>query len=235
MLQYCCGTGNCDEASPVSTAAEARTMSLQGFTAIASLQFDNMTSFAQPSKRSGKRSFDDIGVEVHWEDARVPMASSQLAKYTKRQGDSCSYAQTQKYTKGGPQQRVSTTQNCNTEGGCSIAIDTTVTSGRTVSVNAGFNLFEIISLGTDIQFTEEMSRSLTNTFTQDVGTRGYVSFIPTYECTFGDLSSCDGLSDGTVEACTPRLIGDFNDGTYSFVYVAPGQVSIIEFCSEDYY
>ena len=93
-----------------------------------------------------------------------------------------------------------------------------VTTGREVSVNAGFNLFEIISLGTDISFTEEMTRGLTSTFNQEVGTRGYVSFTPTLLCTAGPINSCDGLTDGEVEACTPRLIGDFNDGTYSFVY-----------------
>ena len=134
MLQFCCGTGDCNAAAPgtrqVATVDEARTMGLQGFTASTSLVFDNMTMLA--SEKNGKRSFGDMGLEVHWEDARTPLASSQLAKHrsnspshvAKRQGDGCTYTESRQFTKAGRQQRASTTNNCNVEGGCSIAIDT---------------------------------------------------------------------------------------------------------------
>lgn len=133
MLQFCCGTGDCNAASPgtreVASVDEARAFALQGGTASTSLVFTNLTQLAEEKKRS----FGDMGLEVHVEDVkRTPLSMSGLAKQrrssnpneiVRRQGENCKYTETRQVTKAGRQQRVSTTNNCNVEGGCTITIE----------------------------------------------------------------------------------------------------------------
>ena len=216
MLQYCCGTGDCDAASPATSVAEANARQLQGFSSIVSLGIENMTAEADV----GKRDFD--GVEISW-SKRSPSSMSQQArnaaakektaveapKVEKR--DECkTYTENRRYTKGEGQAKVSPTQNCNSNDGCRITIENSVTTGRQIGVSVGFDLFSVISASVEMTFTEEKTHSISNSYMQASGTRGYVSFIPTYECTEGTVSDCgdDGLQNGDVIwACTPRLIG----------------------------
>lgn len=247
MLQYCCGTEDCDAASPASSVAEAHSRQVQGLSSIVSLKVDNMTA----DEPVGKRDFD--GVEISW-SKRSPSSMSQQArdaaakdetaveapKVEKR--DCKKYTENNRYTKGGEQIKVSPTQNCNSNAGCRIDIQNSVTTGYSVSVSVGFNILEIITAETSIEFHEEQSHSITNSYTQASGTRGYVSFIPTFVCTDGPVSECDDddIKNGDdVTACSPRLIGSGENaqqdvsesrplrttngltipqGTYSFVY-----------------
>lgn len=198
-------------------------MAAQGMTAAVSLIISNMTAEGE----SGKRNFD--GIEVGW-SKRNPSSMSQLARDAAadtasdvaapvQKRDCGTFTEDENYTKGGRQVRVSPTQNCNSNAGCTIEISTSIETGYSVSVSVGFNIMEIITAEVGMEFHESETRSISNTYTQASGTRGYVSFIPTFECTKGTVSDCDDddIADGDeVEACTPRLIGQ-GDATFQDV------------------
>lgn len=44
------------------------------------------------------------------------------------------------------------------------------------------NILEIIEASVSLKFHKDKSRTITNSYMQQSGTRGYVSFIPTYDC-----------------------------------------------------
>lgn len=197
MLQFCCGSGDCDEAGVADNMAQARVLALQGGTASTSLG-----SFALSG--TGKRDVAD-GLSMQWAP-REPSSPSQLAKRKAQQLSdieenriarertaamspaqaqpkqrslakrSCStYTEDEQYTERGEQRRVSNDIQCS-DGDCTILIQSSVTEGRSISVGASVELFEVISLSTNIEFSESTTRSITYNFgySQD----GFVSWSP---------------------------------------------------------
>jgi hypothetical protein len=195
VLQFCCGSGDCDDAGVADNMAQARVIALQAGTASTSLG-----SFALEG--AGKRDVAD-GIQMQWAP-REPSSPSQLAKRKAQQVNdiaenkiarertaaispaqpkerslskrSCStYTEEEHYTERGEQRRVSNDVQCS-NGDCAILIQTTVTEGRSISVGASAELFEVIPLSTNIEFSESTSKSITynSGYSQD----GFVSWTP---------------------------------------------------------
>jgi len=127
----------------------------------------------------------------------------------------CTYTEQKRYTKTGQVIRASSGITCSQTAGCSLELSFSSTEGRSISVDAGFNLFDIISVSTSIEFTEETTYSVTENFSISGGQSGYAVFTPTYLCTSGHYDGCS--TGGPVEACTPLLTGKQPIGEYSFV------------------
>lgn len=181
MLQFCCGTGDCDAAEPSVSTAQARVRALQGRTASTSLG-----SFAS-LKGTGKRDLGE-GITMEWAP-REPSSPSQLAKRKLQYENglaeneiarertanmspkspprrslakrSCSsYTEIEQYTERGEQRRVSDNQQCAGDDICTVIIQTSVTEGSSMSAGASATLFEVVSLETSIEFSESTTSSI---------------------------------------------------------------------------
>lgn len=247
MLQYCCGQGDCDAASPASSIADAHAQALVGRTTIVSLP---KIDFADGEAQSGTQDIEGVG-SVAWKRSdyayskRVADPEPEIEKpdiiveseIEERDIErrSCSFHKTSDRTSdGGRQVRASPTQVCNASGGCSIAASATVTEGR--SVSAGFSLsdstWKTIGATVGYTFMESESFTSTTTYTQESGTTGYVTYIPTLYCWEGTFHGCQAhngdhvfkIDSGTVyTVCNPATRSSGSglqlDGTFSFVYV----------------
>lgn len=225
MLQYCCGQGDCDAAAPAASIAEAHTQALQGNTTVVSLKFDNLAARGE----SGSHNIEGIG-EVTWKRSDHATARrSEVPNLLPRQSD-CKFIPTSdRITEGGRQVKATQTQICNSPGGCSQTITVTVTEGQSINPMLTGNFFMIISAAVGYTFTESKSFAVGTTYTQEQGTTGYLSFIPTLNCWDGKLERCaqkvgDDISqidpNQIFHACTPALLPNGElDGTFSFVFV----------------
>jgi hypothetical protein len=181
VLQFCCGSGDCDAAEPSTTMAQARVVALQGGTSSTSLG-----AFAALNG-TGKRDIGE-GITMEWAP-REPSSPSQLAKRKLKQLSdlaeneiarertaamspksptkrslakrSCSsYTEDEQFTERGEQRRVSQNQQCAGDDTCTVVIQTSVTEGSSISAGASAELFEVISVSTNIEFSEETTRTI---------------------------------------------------------------------------
>jgi hypothetical protein len=194
MLQFCCGDGDCDAAEPASTMAQARVVALQGGT--------SSTSLGVFSALNGTGTRDlGAGITMEWAP-REPSSSSQLAKRKLQQSSdlaenqiarertaamsptrrslakrTCSsYTEDEQYTERGEQRRVSQDQQCTPDDTCTVVIETSVTEGRSISAGASVDLFEVISVSTNIEFSEEATRTISRQLSYQGD--GYVTWSP---------------------------------------------------------
>lgn len=205
MIQFCCGTGDCGEATPQNSMANVRVAALQGETSSTSLVFDDL----QGANNTGSRELGD-GMTLHWAK-RTPSSPSLLAKRKQdeardtaanrrarehshrselpppfsdnvdRRGlsrRSCgAYEETRRYTQRGEQKNTGNYVQCpDGKSDCSKTVETSVTVGRSISAGASVELFEVISLSTEITFSEEYTSSVTDQITYDGD--GYITFSP---------------------------------------------------------
>jgi hypothetical protein len=93
------------------------------------------------------------------------------------------------------------------------------TSDRTTTFSSSIgDPFDVISLSTGFEFTEEQTYSLPTAFTVTEGQIGYVGYTPYLNCVEGILSGRDGAADETGRACTPDIGTDGKPiGEYAFV------------------
>jgi hypothetical protein len=248
MLQFCCGSGDCEAASPARSVRDARLQARSGNTTMVSLMLGSMESLGE----SGKRSIEGVG-EIGWRhtpaeespvalDAETPAPAEAATVSPKIQapaaerraaddvgGDCVFHPAGGKVTEGYKQYKASDTNTCNTSGGCSETASVAVTEGYSTSPTLTGNFYGVISAAVGYTFTKSMTYTATNTFTQGQGTTGYMSYIPTYNCWHGTFENCAQTVNGNVQkldpsqtyyACTPALRSNGEgDGTFSFVYV----------------
>ena len=227
MLQYCCGSGDCDAAAPARSVAEAHSEVLRGNTTIVSLAVGNLELLGN----SGKRSIEGVG-EINWkrsDHAYTKRAEVEVGAPKLVPRDCVFHPTSDKVTQGGQQVKASDTQTCNTQGGCSQAASVAVTEGQSISPSLSANLFSVISAAVGYTFMESKTYTVTTTYSQKQGTSGYMSYIPTLNCWDGTFSGCyNNAGDSVVlipddmsfHACTPATRSDGQlDGTFSFVYV----------------
>lgn len=232
MLQFCCGTGDCDAASPAATIEEARAQALVGKTA-----YVNIGGGSVGKRDSGKETIEGVG-EVSWkrsdyayskrEEISKPVEVTSPKLDRRADGDCIFHPTSDLVTEGGQQVKASDTNVCNTQGGCAIAASVAITTGETISPMLTGTFFGAIAAAVGYSFTTSTTYMVTNTYTQTQGTTGYLSYIPTNNCWDGTFENCyamDGdnifkIDEGmTYHACTPALrSGGQLDGTFSFVY-----------------
>lgn len=234
ILQYCCGTGDCDAASPARSMADAKAQAMMGNTTFVNLDLSSMFAASD----TGTQDIDGIG-QASWkrsdhaysrrEDINKP---SEIFKSPLHRRDCAFHPTSDRITEGGRQARATPSQECNTPGGCSISVATAVSVGRTISggLNIGEGVWNAISATLGYSFTVTRSYTVTAMFMQTEGTSGYVSFIPTNNCWDGTFSDCkQTIGDEIVpideaqsfHVCTPAKVGgdeDMISGTYTFVY-----------------
>lgn len=130
-----------------------------------------------------------------------------------------------KFTKGGRQEKVSSTVVCNTESACFPGGPLKILIGQTIDPALNTDLFDVISAGVGESFKKSDTYSHESMYLQQVGTTGYLTFIPTQNCWNGTISGCDDGGgkideDQVFTACTPNVLSEGGlDGSYVFVYV----------------
>lgn len=246
QLSFCCGSGDCEGATLAADMDDAVAQAAAGNTTWLSI---DLGEEFRAGATSGANSIEDIG-EMVWKRSDYAYTKreeiSQKESVVKRnvveepktvRRDGCTFTpQSDKVTVAGPQTQVSSTQVCNTAGGCSISVATTLTEGRTITptINIRENVWGAISASVSESFMTSESYAVTTLYDQKEGTTGYVSFIPTMDCYKGTFSDCYAkngddiflIDSSTVyDACRPESLaeagGEEAIGTFSFVYVNP--------------
>lgn len=161
MLQYCCGTGDCEAAAPAASVADAHYQMMHGNTSAVSLKVGNLVG------ESGKRSIEDFG-DISWK-----RSDHHVAKDTLEERAKCTFHPTSgRTTEGGRQVKASGTNVCNNPGGCSIRVDASVTEGETISPSLTANLFDVISAAVGYTFMKSTTYTVSTTYNQAQGTTG---------------------------------------------------------------
>jgi len=219
MLQYCCGSGDCDQAVPPRSHEEFnqfKTLSGLGSASGAMsmpILFKDLNMTNGPSMKS--KDILKLSLKLDKGTVQADSRTHPREILGVKNTQSCGYQEQRRYTTLGQAYRASDTVEC-AAGGCSIQVSTTITEGRSVDVSVGFDIFEVIHASTDITFTEEKSYQVATTETGAAGESGYMVYNPYLMCTAGQLTNCD--QDLSVVACTPMLTqAGQPEGEYAFV------------------
>lgn len=232
MLQYCCGQGDCDAASPAASMADAHAQAKMGNTTILSIPMDDLGA---SGASFGTRSIEGVG-DFSWKRSDHTYTKREPVEEPKVHRRDCTFNPTTDRTSvGGRQVRASGTQVCNTQGGCALTTVATVTEGRSLSATFSLTQGTWNAVGSSLGYTfsESKSYSVSTDYTQSQGTTGYLSYTPTLYCWSGTFSDCYATTGAGAfridsnqvfdDVCTPAMraseAGDMIDGTFSFVYV----------------
>lgn len=116
MLQYCCGSGDCDAARPAASIEDAHYQMLHGNTSSVSLMIENL------SGPSGKSSIEGIG-EIAWERVDHRSSENEFERRTQDAPGKCTFSpSTGKVREGGRQTRITSNTVCNSGGSCSDTV-----------------------------------------------------------------------------------------------------------------
>lgn len=98
----------------------------------------------------------------------------------------------------------------------------TITYDQTVSRSTSFSLslgdpWGIVSVSVGFEFSDSVSNGFQTEMTVYAGESGRVGFTPVYRCTKGTLETCDGKRTDEAETCTPWIQNGVVQGDYRVI------------------
>ncbi|KAG9529381.1 hypothetical protein KCU93_g3536, partial [Aureobasidium melanogenum] len=200
MVQFCCGTGDCEEAG-VGNAKRDELIHI------------NSASSAGLFGASLKHA---NGTEI------VPFQQGDMIPVTEYGGlkprAECVYTADggmEEYTR--PADNTQIVKGSAVTGPGSIDITESRTQSWSTSMEAGVNIFEIVSASVSFEFSESITDSTTYSFSIPDGQTGLVGFTANLRCTTGTVDQCGDGASYHGETCTPYNLAGELSGTYAVI------------------
>ncbi|KAK8133564.1 hypothetical protein PG984_005576 [Apiospora sp. TS-2023a] len=208
MVQFCCGTGDCDAAHvPAGRRGIDSVEFLQGGgvgSRGAYLQFDNGT-IIEPLAIGSPPKATAAALRSPEKERRCYGYKS----YTRDGDDYFKTIETQVASTNVPAQDTERT----------FEFQHTESASKTTTFDVSLgDPWGVINISTGTSWEDAKSDARTVTITVPAGQSGYVGWTPFYRCTRGTMEKCDGSRTAVQESCAPYVVeNNIIRGDYTFV------------------
>ncbi|KAK7921666.1 hypothetical protein PG985_009688 [Apiospora marii] len=206
MIQFCCGSGDCDKAHvPIGTRGIDFMQAGGGGSHGVYLQYENGTIIEPLAIGS-------------------PPSSSAAASRPRRLHRRCKGYKDGSYVADGDiyyktfETVVASANVPAEEEERTFTFQHTRTASKTTTFETSVgDPWGVISISTGVQWQDATSKSEQISIVIPAGQSGYIGWTPFFRCTKGTLEDCDGKRTEEHESCAPYVDGDVIRGDYAFV------------------